>query len=310
MILVTGGAGFIGSHLVEALVLKGYQVRVLDNFSTGEWENLKKVASEIHLLEGSITQKQVVQQAVKGVEVIFHLAACVSIAQVLDQVEEAFHTNTTGTLHLLEEARRQKVKLFVFASSCAVYGDRGKILSESELPLPKHPYGVQKLTGEHYLRVYHEIYRLSTLSLRYFNVYGPRQRKKGPYSSVIPNFVTALLQGKAPIIFGDGKQSRDFVYVEDVVRANLLALESPHPFQGEVCNIGTGKATSVLELAHQIAKIVGEEIPPRFGPARAGEMRHAQADLQHAKKLLGYSPKVSLEEGLEKTIRWYREKGA
>ncbi len=308
-VLVTGGAGFVGSHLVRSCLDAGEDVRVLDDLSTGKRANL---VPEAELLEGSVVDPATVERAVTGCEVVYHLAAIASVPQSLDDPAGTHAVNATGTLKVLEAARRAGVRRVVFAASCAVYGDSEQLPKrEDDPPRPLSPYALQKLMGEGYCELYSRLMGLEAVALRYFNVFGPRQDPASMYAGVIPVFVSTLLRGSKPIVYGDGKQSRDFVYVADVVAASRAAASAPSEAAGRVINIGRGERVTVLELLGQIARVLGLEPPaPEFGPARAGDVRESQADIERARRLLDWEPEVTLEAGLGDTVRFYRERAA
>jgi UDP-glucose 4-epimerase len=296
--LVTGGAGFIGSNLAEALVKSGHQVRVLDNFATGARANLAAVAGTVELLEGDLRDAAIVERAVQGMEVVFHQAALPSVARSLEDPATTHAVNATGTLTLLLAARRAGARRVVYASSSSVYGDSPTLPKREEMPTqPKSPYAVSKLGGEQYCQVFAAALGLETVSLRYFNVFGPRQDPTSPYAAVIPKFLAAMRRGEPPVIFGDGKQSRDFTYVENAVRANLLAAEAPR-VSGEVLNVACGARVTLLELVEHLNRLLGTRLDPVFAPRRPGDVRHSQADLTRAAALLGYHPTVDFPEGL------------
>lgn len=300
--LVTGGAGFIGSHLVEALVQQGDTVRVLDNFSTGHRANLADVAGQIELIEGSIEDKNAVQTAVEGVDFIFHLAAVVSVPQSMAEPVHTEQINTLGTLNLLAAARDSGVRRLVLSSSCAVYGDDPSLPKTEISPLrPKSPYAISKLSAEQYCHLFTESFGLETVVLRYFNVFGPRQDPSSPYSGVISIFVNRLSQGQTATIFGDGQQTRDFVFVRDVVRANLLAARGPNA-AGQVFNIGTGHQISINRLFSGVARLVNAEVEPDYQPPRHGDIVHSVADASLAARRLDWTAEVLFEEGLRQTI--------
>jgi nucleoside-diphosphate-sugar epimerase len=306
-ILVTGGAGFIGSHIVDRLLDEGFNVRVFDNLSTGDKKNLAQHKSKKNLqfIEGDIRNFDLVKKAVKGVDAIFHEAALVSVTRSVEDPLLANEVNVTGTLNLLKACVDAKVKRFVFASSCAVYGN-SKILPNQEnlMPMPLSPYAVSKLAAENYVKVFHVVYGLETVILRYFNVYGPRQ-KYGPYSGVISIFINSLLEDKPPTIYGDGKQTRDFVNVKDVIEANMLAL-SKRNAAGEVFNVSTGEAITINNLARTLQKIMGKtDFEPVYADARLGDVRDSYADISKTRKKLGYKPTVKLDKGLNELIKWY-----
>jgi len=305
--LVTGGAGFIGSNIVHTLVRKGERVRVLDNLSTGNQDNLRDILGEIELIEGDIRDINTVGEAVKGVEVILHQAALPSVARSVENPIDTNDVNIRGTLNLLIAARDAGVKRVVYASSSSIYGDTPTLPKREDMPPnPISPYALTKYVGERYCQIFTWIYGLETVSLRYFNVFGPRQNPHSQYAAVIPIFIGAYLTDTPPTIFGDGEQSRDFTYIENVVQANLLAAEA-EGVAGEVFNIACGSRTTVNELARMIAEIVGSDVKPVHGPPRPGDVRHSQADISKAKRMLGYEPSVSLIEGLKRTVEWYRK---
>jgi UDP-glucose 4-epimerase len=297
--LVTGGAGFIGSHLVEALLAQGQQVRVLDNLSTGRRANLAGVVDQIQFIEGTIEDQATVARAVAGVEVIFHLAAIVSVPHSMAEPTQTEQVNTLGTLNLLQAARAAGVRRLVLSSTCAVYGDEPTLpKTETIRSQPKSPYAVSKLAAEYYCQIFWEAFGLETVILRYFNVFGSRQDPSSAYSGVISIFVEKLSQGVVPTIFGDGQQTRDFVFVEDVVRANLLAATVAQA-AGHTLNIGTGYPISIRQLYEALRQIFECEVAPTFGPARCGDVLHSYADPSQAKAILGWKAQVTLETGLK-----------
>lgn len=300
--LVTGGAGFIGSHLVETLVARGEQVRVLDNFSTGRWENLSAVRDQIEVVEGDVRDPLAVQQAVDGVEVVAHLAAIVSVERSLQNPQETVEVNVGGTLNLLDESRRIGVSRFLFASSAAVYGDHSELPLREDLPLrPLSPYAASKVAGEALCHAYQAAYGLSTVILRFFNIYGPRQDPHSPYSGVISIFVGRMQRGLPPVVYGDGLQTRDFVYVGDVVAALIRAGERDGT-AGAVVNIARGEETSVLRLVALLNQALGAALEPEFAPPRAGEIRRSAGDPRRAQSILGWRPTVGLAEGLSRLL--------
>jgi nucleoside-diphosphate-sugar epimerase len=306
--LVTGGAGFIGSNLVSALVERGESVRVLDDFSTGRRENLDPVRECVELVEGDLRERPTVDRAVEGVRCVLHLGALPSVPGSIADPLSTHAVNATGTLNLLIAAEQAGVQRFVFSSSCAVYGDSPVLPKvETMVPAPKSPYAASKLAGEHYCRSFTEIFDLEAVSLRYFNVFGPRQDPRSQYAAVIPNFVTAMLRGQPPVIYGDGRQSRDFVYVANVVQANLLAASTAE-IGGRVFNIATGQRHTLLDLVYAINSILGTDLNPTEAPPRPGDVRHSLADITAAGETLGYRPGVSFREGLRRTVAWYRER--
>lgn len=307
LFLVTGGAGFIGSHLVEALLNQGHQVRVLDNFSTGKRENLEPFRGDIDLIEGDIRAYHIVQNAVKDVEVILHEAALPSVPRSITDPITTNEVNVTGTLNILEAARQNGVRRVVYASSSSVYGDSPELPKHEDMkPNPKSPYAVSKLAGEKYCHVYSSLYPVETVTLRYFNVFGPRQDPASQYSAVIPKFITAMLRGKRPIIYGDGEQSRDFTYVGNVVQANLLAA-SAECDHGIVMNAACHERTTLNELVASINHLLGTAIEPFHNERRPGDIKHSFADVSLAREQLGYVPAIDFRTGLEKTVAFYTE---
>ena len=302
--LVTGGAGFIGSNIVETLVAQGKSVRVLDNFSTGRRENVEPFLDDIELVEGDLRQPKDVGRAVEGVRYVLHQGAIPSVPLSVDDPISTNEANVTGTLNLLVAARDAGVKRLVFASSSSVYGDAPELPKHEGMPLdPLSPYAVSKLIGEHYCRLFNDLYGFGTVALRYFNVFGPRQDPSSAYAAVVPKFIECLLQGEPPEIYGDGLQSRDFTYVADTVRANLLACEAPPGAAGKVFNIACHQQVTVLDLFHMIREAVGAAgIEPRHAAPRAGDVKHSFADISRARELLGYEPEWSLRDGLAKTV--------
>ncbi|MBD3675952.1 MAG: SDR family oxidoreductase [Planctomycetaceae bacterium] len=300
--LVTGGAGFIGSHLVAGLLEAGHAVRVVDNLSTGNLENLASVKDRIDFREGDVSDPQTALDVSDGMEVVFHLAALPSVPlSVEDPLRSHLHC-TTATVSLLDASRRKGVRRLVLASSCGVYGERPELPKlEDQLPQTLSPYTAAKLASEHYCESFSACYELETVALRYFNVYGPRQDPGSPYSAVIPIFIEAFRRGEQPTVFGDGLQSRDFVFVEDVVQANLKAAFA-EGVSGEVFNVGTGQETTLLDLIDQISDLLGIEANPTFAEARTGDVRQSWADLSRSRNKLGYEPRFSLPEGLRRTV--------
>jgi len=307
--LVTGGAGFIGSHVVTELLERNADVRVLDDFSTGRRENLAHVRNDFELVEGDMRDLDTVRRAVQGVEVVLHQAALPSVARSVRQPRVTNEVNVTGTLNLLVAARDAGVRRVVYASSSSVYGDSPAMPKvETMPPQPKSPYAVAKLTGELYARVFAQLYGLETVSLRYFNVFGPRQDPTSQYSAVIPIFVTAMLHGERPPVEDDGLQSRDFTYVANNVHANLLAATAPG-VSGAVFNIACGKRVNLLELIGFINEILGTDLEPAFKAPRPGDVKHSLADISAAREQLGYETVVDFKAGLRQTIEWYRGLG-
>jgi UDP-glucose 4-epimerase len=305
-VLVTGGAGFIGSHIVDALVERGLQVRVLDNLSTGRLENLEQSRNKIDFIETDLTDATAVARAVTGVDCIFHQAALASVPRSVAHPLDSHAACATATLTLLAAARKAGVKRLVYAGSSSAYGDQATpVKRETDFPLPISPYAAAKLSGELYCHAFSAMKAVETVTLRYFNVFGPRQDPKSEYSAVIPRFITALLSGKAPMIFGDGKQSRDFTFVGDVVQANLLAAEAEN-VASRVFNIANGNRTTLLELVAALNKLLGTKIQPKHDDPRPGDIRDSQADISEAKKCLGFEPKIDFVEGLRLSIDYYR----
>jgi len=307
--LITGGAGFIGSHLAETLTAQGAQVRVLDNFSSGRRENLRAVEKEIEIVEGDIRDRTVVQRAMRGVDYVLHQAARVSVVESFQDPEQTHAVNLSGTLNVMLEGRAAGVKRMILASSSAVYGD-GPVPAREEQGLqPLSPYAVTKLAGEAYARTFTEGFGLEAVALRYFNVYGPRQDPTSEYSGVIARFAEALLGDMPATIYGDGAQTRDFVFVADVVRANLLACRAGAA-PGRAVNVGTGVGRTVRELLELLAHVAGVLPEVRFAEARAGEIRHSCCNPDQARDWLGFRAQVGLAEGLKSTLEWYRQGSA
>jgi len=301
--LVTGGAGFIGSHIVDELLARGVKVAVIDNLSTGNQQNLAHVRERISFFQGDIRDQNILTKAVQGSEVIFHQAAVVSVTQTVEQPIDSAMVNDIGTLSILEAAHQFGVKKVVIASSCAVYGDSPQLPKiETMTPLPLSPYAVQKLTGELNAKVYNDLYGLKTVCLRYFNVYGPRQDPSSPYSGVISIFMSKAASQTAPVIYGDGNQYRDFIFVKDVVHANLSAAYNDNA-SGKVFNIGSAKYTTINQLWKMIGAMAALKIEPEYHPARIGDIRESLADIERAQSILGFAPEYSFEQGLEITLQ-------
>lgn len=304
--LVTGGAGFIGSHLVDGLLAAGWAVRVLDDFSSGREANLAGSRERIELLRGDLADPETAARAVTGVEVVFHQGAIPSVPRSVEQPVETNRANVTGTLTVLEAARRAGVRRLVYAASSSAYGDTEVLPKVETMPAtPRSPYALQKYAGEVYCKLYDELYGLETVALRYFNIFGPRQDPKSEYAAVVPRFATACLRGEPATIHGDGEQSRDFTFVADAVAANLAAADAPKA-SGHVMNVAGGRRISLNELLAALQAIVGRSIEPIHGPPRAGDVRHSLADLGRARELLGWEPVVSLEDGLRRTVESLR----
>ncbi|MEW5786052.1 MAG: SDR family oxidoreductase [Bacillota bacterium] len=303
--LVTGGAGFIGSNIVEELVRRGEKVRVLDNLSTGKKENLAHLTGVIELIEGDITNPGDVTRAVKGIDFVLHQAALPSVPRSIEDPLTTNEVNITGTLNLLRAAREHKVKRLVYASSSSAYGNIPTLPKSEDLPAqPLSPYAVSKYAGELYCGIFYPVYGLETVALRYFNVFGPRQDPDSMYAAVVPRFITALIEGKPPVVYGDGEQSRDFTYVGNVVEANIQACFAPEA-AGKVFNIGCGRRITLNELLDVLKQIIKSDVIPVHREPRPGDVRHSLADITRARESLGYEPAVSLQEGLEKTVAWF-----
>jgi UDP-glucose 4-epimerase len=306
--LVTGGAGFIGSHLVEALLRHGHTVRVLDNFSTGDPANLEPVREQVRVFDGDITDLTTVQAAVQGVEVVFHQAALASVPRSIADPLATHRACATGTLHILQAAKEAGVRRVVYAASSSAYGASTRLPKcESDPTLPLSPYAVAKLAGEQYCAAFSGVYGLETVRLRYFNVFGPRQSPQSQYAAVIPKFIEAMTAGRSPVLHGDGEQSRDFTFVADVVRANLLAAEAPG-VSGNVYNIACGCRTSLLELVMFLNTLLGSDIKPVHTEARPGDVRHSQASIERACQDLGYEPTTDIVTGLRHCLEWWRQR--
>lgn len=305
--LVTGGAGFIGSNIVHELIKQGKQVRVLDNFNTGKRKNIRELQGDMEIIVGDFTDDETVAKAVKDIDIIIHQGAIPSVPKSIQDPIQTNQANITGTLKLLHAAARDNIKRFIYASSSSAYGFNETLPKQENMcGNPMSPYAVSKYTGEHYCKIFHDIFGLETISLRYFNVFGPRQSPHSKYAAVIPAFIEAILNDQSPIIYGDGTQSRDFTYVEDVVSANLLAAEAPK-LQGEVTNIGTGSQIVLNDLVDNINIILGKNISAKHTAARQGDVKHSLADIRLANELIGYQPFTSFHDGLKHTINWLKK---
>lgn len=305
--LVTGGAGFIGSHIAEALVRRGDRVRVLDNLTTGSRGNLATVGDDIEFIEGDIADPEVVAEAVRGVEVVYHQAALASVPRSIERPLDTNLACVTGTVNVLDQARRAGVRRLVYAASSSCYGDQPFTTKrETDFPSPLSPYAAAKLAGEFYCQAFQHAYGLETVRIRYFNVFGPRQDPDSPYSAVIPLFITRMLAGEPPVVYGDGGQSRDFTYVENVVAGNLLAADAPGA-AGRTINVANGRSTTLVRLIAELNRLLGTSLSPRHEPARAGDVRESLADITLARTLLGYEPRVDFEEGLRRSSEYYRQ---
>ena len=306
--VVTGGAGFIGSHIVEELARQDHEVVILDNFFSGKKDNIRQFLrnKNVSFVNGSITDQSLLLDACDRADGIFHEAAVASVPYSIEHPLATNETNITGTLQVLNAARDCGVRKIVFASSSAVYGDDPRLpKTEEMLPVCLSPYAVSKLAGEHYMKVFSDLYGIKSVSLRYFNIFGPRQDPNSGYAAAIPRFIMKILNHESPVIFGDGLQTRDFVYVKDVVRANLLAMENN---ENGICNVACGNRINLLDLASQMMKITGITVPLVFEPARSGDVRDSYADISRIHGIFGYDPEYSLETGLAETIAWYRQR--
>jgi UDP-glucose 4-epimerase len=304
---VTGGGGFIGSHLIRRLLADGHSVRVLDNFATGRRENLEDVLDDVELIEGDLQSYERVHNAVRGCELAFHLGALPSVPRSIQDPLTSNATNVVGTLNVLLAARDEGVRRVVYASSSSTYGASTELPKREEMPaLPIAPYAVSKLAAEGYCRAFHEVYGLETVALRYFNVFGPRQDPRSQYAAVIPNFITAVLEDRGPIVHGDGEQSRDFTFVDNAVDANILAADAPGA-AGEAFNVACGERVSLNEVVARLGALAGVGVEAVHTDPRPGDVRHSLADISKARELLGYEPAVDFEEGLRRTYAYYEE---
>jgi dTDP-glucose 4,6-dehydratase len=305
IVLVTGGAGFIGCNLVRRLLKEGAKVRVFDNFSTGKRENLADINGNIEIFEGDLRDFAQVLEATKGIEIIFHEAALPSVIRSVKAPNTTSEVNITGTLNLLEASKVNKVKKIIYASSSSIYGD-SLILPKKEdmIPNPLSPYGVSKIAGEHYMKVSHHLYGIKTIILRYFNVYGPYQDPTSEYSGVIARFITAFLRNKPITIYGDGEQSRDFTYVDDVVDVNIIAANAS--ISGEVFNVAGGNKYTLNQMVEILKDILDKDNEVFYTDSRPGDVRHSEADISKITAKMGFKPKISFKAGLEKTVEWYK----
>jgi nucleoside-diphosphate-sugar epimerase len=307
--LVTGGAGFIGSHLVEELLRRGETVRVLDNFSTGRRENLP-ASGRVELVEADLAEPGVAARAVESIDFVLHQAAVPSVQRSVEDPGSTHRANVDGTVQMLIAARDAKVKRLVFAGSSSVYGNSAVLPKREDMrPAPLSPYALQKLIGEQYCQLFTALYGLETVVTRYFNVFGPRQNPGSPYSGVIARFIDALSVGRAPVVYGDGRQTRDFTFVADVVAGVLRCCEAPN-VAGEVVNLAAGGRVSLLEVVRSMQRITGCDLEPTFAPAREGDVRDSQADIFKARKLLGFEPATPFDQGLDRTVAWFRTQTA
>jgi len=304
--LITGGAGFIGSSIARALLSRGDKVRILDNLSSGKRSNLADMEGRIEFIEASLLDSNALLAAMAGVDTVYHEAAIPSVPRSVAEPVPSHEANATGTLRVLEAARSAKVRRVVYAGSSSAYGETPTLPKVETMPCSVlSPYAASKLAGEQYCQVWSKCYGLETVVLRYFNVFGPRQDPQSQYAAVVPKFVTAALRGESPVIYGDGSQSRDFCFIDNVIEANLKAADAPG-VSGEVFNVACGEATTLLEVVAAVGKQLGKSLVARHEPPRAGDIKHSLADIEKAKKLLGYTASVSFAEGLKRTIEWYR----
>ncbi len=307
MYLVTGGAGFIGSSIVEELLRAGEKVRIIDDFSTGRRSNIEPFLGKVELFEGSICDPELVAKATRGVEVVFHQAAMPSVSRSVEAPQPSMFVNVQGTTTVLDVARRENVRRVIFAASSSAYGNTKELPKvETMTPQPLSPYAVAKFTGEHLMRVFHNLYGIETLSLRYFNVFGPRQDPTSQYAAVIPNFITAAIRKQKPKVFGDGEQTRDFCFIENTVGANLLAASTKNKLTGQVVNVACGDRISLNDLLRYIGEEAGHELVADYAPERAGDVRDSLADIGAARALIGYEPKVRVKEGLARTFAAFK----
>jgi UDP-glucose 4-epimerase len=305
-VLITGGAGFIGSHIADRMLDNNYHVRIYDNLSTGKIENIAHIKTHVEFIEADIRDIDKLEQSIKGCELVFHEAAEVSVQRTIQAPIETTMINDMGTLNVFETARKANVRRVVFASSCAIYGDSPELPKhEQMLPQPKSPYAAHKLMGEYYAKLYNDLYQLETVCLRYFNVYGPRQDPSSPYSGVISIFLTKAINQQEPTIYGNGNQSRDFVYVKDVVHANFLAA-TQSAIHGDVFNIGTGEMRTINDLWQTICHAENINMPARYEPGRDGDILESVGDIHLADQKLKYLPQYMFSQGLKETLVWYK----
>jgi nucleoside-diphosphate-sugar epimerase len=306
--LVTGGAGFIGSHIASTLAAAGARVRVIDDLSTGHRENLEEIKGDLDFIQASMTDENALVRALEDVELVFHEAAIPSVPRSVENPRDTHVACIDATFSLLLAARERKVRRIIYAASSSAYGDQPTLPKKEEMsPDPLSPYAVAKLVGEYYCQVFTRVYGLETLSLRYFNVFGPRQDPGSQYSGVISRFIDSLIRGERPVIFGDGEQSRDFTYIENVVQANLRAAETQKGI-GQVINIGNGQRTTLNQLLNELKALTGKhEVEADYQPPRSGDVRHSLADIQRAREFLDFEPRVGLREGLQMTIDWWQQ---
>ncbi len=307
--VITGGAGFIGSHIADHLLRQGHRVRIVDNFATGKRANIAELSGDLEVFEVNITDKAALDTAFAGADYVFHQAALASVPRSVADPLGTNEANVTGTLNVLLAARDAGVKRVAYAASSSAYGDiAGEFKTEDMPPNPLSPYAVAKLAGEYYCKAFTAVYGLETVALRYFNVFGPRQDETSQYAAVIPKFVASMSRGEAPIIYGDGQQSRDFTYIDNIVQGNLLAIKAPDA-GGEMMNLATGGRISLLDLIEKINGILGTNITPRFEEARAGDIKHSRAGTDKARDLLDFAPVVDFDTGLARTVAWFLQRG-
>jgi UDP-glucose 4-epimerase len=306
--LITGGAGFIGSNIAKELVSQGNSVVIFDNFSSGKKDNLSGILNKIDLIKGDIRNISQLRRSFKDIDYVLHHAALASVQMSINDPITTNEVNVNGTINVLKAAKELKVKKVIFASSCAAYGDSRILpLKETENVAPLSPYAISKLSAEFYCKIFTKLFGLNTVILRYFNVFGPNQDPNSEYSAVLPKFITAVLKGKDPIIYGDGKQTRDFVYIDNVVSANILASKCNNKeAQGNIFNIASGKMMSLLDIVRSISTVTNKRITPIFMPKKSGDIRMSVADISKARRILGYKPKVSFEAGLKISVDWYK----
>lgn len=307
--LITGGAGFIGSSIARSLIARGDQVRIIDNLSSGKRENLADFRDRVEFIEASILDGAALRAAMEGVEVVYHEAAMPSVPRSVAEPVPSHEANATGTLRVLEAAREAKVRRVVYAGSSSAYGETPTLPKVETMPTSAlSPYAASKLAGEQYCQVWSHVYGLETVVLRYFNVFGPRQDPNSQYAAVVPKFVTAALKGESPVIYGDGLQSRDFCFIDNVIEANLRAADAPG-VSGQVFNVACGEATTLLDVVAAVADLLGKPLVPQHAPPRAGDIKHSLADVAKAKAMLGYTGATGFREGLRRTVEWYRQQG-
>lgn len=305
--LVTGGAGFIGSHIAAALMADGARVRVLDDLTTGHRENIEEIGGDLDFIQGSVADEQLLKKVLEDVEVVFHEAAIPSVPRSVEAPRQTHIASVDGTFSLLDAARKNKVRRVVYAASSSAYGDQPTLpKAEHMLPDPLSPYAVAKLVGEYYCQVFTRVYGLETVSLRYFNVFGPRQDPGSQYSGVVSRFISTLLSNERPVIYGDGEQSRDFTYIDNVVSANLNAVSAKEA-SGKIINVANGQRITLNELLAELKDLTGkQDVTAEYREARVGDVRHSLADISLAQQFLGYESKVDLREGLQRTIEWWK----